>query len=1022
MSTFGGYMPEFPDIRVDHFRQIIGRTAPLACFLSHVHSDHLEGLDNDRIKLPFIYCSAATREILLRLEKRRDRLNLAVLKPIPLETPTLIELAPKNEVRATLFDANHCTGAVMFLFEKQNTAILYTGDIRSEPWFVNNLTRSPFLIEYTSGMKTLDCIYLDTSNTGPLAFPTKADGLKEMIEKVRKYPPNTKFHFSAWTFGYEEVWAALSRTLDSQIHVDKYKYKLYQSLRQEGSDGQSRFLAPEGPVLVGCIVGNGPKEGCLTTDKSVRIHSCEKGMGCSAYGEDDIVLIRPFIAHGPDGVEIAEVGIGGGWGDLVPSYEVAMDFDDVKGFLETVFAETDQPMIEDIRRMLLAELASTKGAISLDGMQFGSDQISLKGLGESLLRKLAQKSTVIPDKKRDAIPEKGLPKVIKFPYSRHSSYAELCHLVEIFKPKDVYPCTVDEEEWHEGLSMKTLFGDHCSASIFRHDGEMRELAAIRVAEMAMISSQRTQTTTASKSSPMSTGHFKELTVAAARLDNESGPSTPTPFQKGTTRIDRQSMSNWSQELVSSSPVSLSQIGVMSISQTPRLVATSSDSSSSRQASQRRVAADMISPPPLKRVRLSEDSQMGDSTSSKSPTPSKFVTDLEQQSIESSAEISGDNVDLTVPLKILMGKLGNVPELFEQTRKALLDLNIDELDVEAYIAQELPTINSIYKRICQLIPPPILSALYDNMQSLSHKVVANFVELRNQVGLHVYLEMEVGMYVRRQLLPLQYLTEELKHIKSYLEQSPSQRKPWKSNVSLESMSEVFTLEVNSNADTVDHQEISTPTDENGLAADGTMENCEDSSSAPVEIEDLYEYENVPFYDPIDKIIRCGDCDHEIWEDAAGRLDVTLGFCTRCGNGISPFYEDADFPGNIPRIYEDEYGSEADEERARVLIGDTHLDYQSSAYDTQDEDSELVANEDYEVDSFIDNSEVLEIDSESEISDSESEGEIDYKAEFKKLQANFDLLMNGYCELADEFAEFRHDMLGASEAEDDGDGGG
>ncbi|TGO86878.1 hypothetical protein BPOR_0270g00120 [Botrytis porri] len=892
MSTFGGYMPEFPDIR--------GRTAPLACFLSHVHSDHLEGLDNDRIKLPFIYCSAATREILLRLEKRRDRLNLAVLKPIPLETPTLIELAPKNEVRATLFDANHCTGAVMFLFEKQNTAILYTGDIRSEPWFVNNLTRSPFLIEYTSGMKTLDCIYLDTSNTGPLAFPTKADGLKEMIEKVRKYPPNTKFHFSAWTFGYEEVWAALSRTLDSQIHVDKYKYKLYQSLRQEGSDGQSRFLAPEGPVLVGCIVGNGPKEGCLTTDKSVRIHSCEKGMGCSAYGEDDIVLIRPFIAHGPDGVEIAEVGIGGGWGDLVPSYEVAMDFDDVKGFLETVFAETDQHMIEDIRRMLLAELASTKGAISLDGMQFGSDQISLKGLGESLLRKLAQKSTVIPDKKRDAIPEKGLPKVIKFPYSRHSSYAELCHLVEIFKPKDVYPCTVDEEEWHEGLSMKTLFGDHCSASIFRHDGEMRELAAIRVAEMAMISSQRTQTTTASKSSPMSTGHFKELTVAAARLDNESGPSTPTPFQKGTTRIDRQSMSNWSQELVSSSPVSLSQIGVMSISQTPRLVATSSDSSSSRQASQRRVAADMISPPPLKRVRLSEDSQMGDSTSSKSPTPSKFVTDLEQQSIESSAEISGDN--------------------------------------------------------------------------------------------------------------------------SYLEQSPSQRKPWKSNVSLESMSEVFTLEVNSNADTVDHQEISTPTDENGLAADGTMENCEDSSSAPVEIEDLYEYENVPFYDPIDKIIRCGDCDHEIWEDAAGRLDVTLGFCTRCGNGISPFYEDADFSGNIPRIYEDEYGSEADEERARVLIGDTHLDYQSSAYDTQDEDSELVANEDYEVDSFIDNSEVLEIDSESEISDSESEGEIDYKAEFKKLQANFDLLMNGYCELADEFAEFRHDMLGASEAEDDGDGGG
>ncbi|TGO33219.1 hypothetical protein BHYA_0259g00010 [Botrytis hyacinthi] len=1032
MSTFDGYMPEFPDIRVDHFRQITGRTAPLACFLSHVHSDHLEGLDNDRVKLPFVYCSAATREILLRLEKRRDRLNLAhgilekekrtykhlksVLKSIPLETPTLIELAPKNEVRVTFFDANHCTGAVMFLFEKENTAVLYTGDIRSEPWFVNNLTRNPFLIEYTSGMKTLDCIYLDTSNTGPLAFPTKADGLKEMIEKVRKYPPNTKFHFSAWTFGYEEVWAALSRTLDSQIHVDKYKYKLYQSLRQDGSDDQSRFLAPEGPVLVGYIVGNGPQEGCLTTDKSVRIHSCEKGMGCSAYGEDNIVLIRPFIARGPDGVEIAEVGIGGGWGDLVPSYEVAMAFDDVKEFLETVFAETDQPIIEDIRRMLLAELISAKGAISLDGMQFGSDTISLEGLGESLLRKLAQKSTVIPDKKRDSIPGSGLPKVITFPYSRHSSYAELCHLVDIFKPKDVYPCTVDEEEWHEGLSMKTLFGDYCSASIFRHDSEMRGLVAIRVAEMAMTPSQQTQTTTASKSSTMSTGHFKELTLTAARLDNESGPSMPT---EGTTRIGRQSMSNWSQELVSSSPVPLSQISVISISQTPRLVATNSDLSPSRQASQRRAATDMISPPPLKRVRLSEDSQMSDPTSSKSPTPSKSVTDVEQQNVESSAELSGDNFDLTAPLKILMERLVNVPALVEQTRKTLLELNTGELDVEAYIAQDLPTMDSIHTQIDQLVPPPILSALFATIHSLSHEVVADFLELRDHVGLYAYLEIEVGLYIRRQLTPLQHLNEEFKHIKLYLDQSPSQRKSWISNISLESMSQVFTLEANSDAHTMDHQDISTLTDENELAVDGATENDEDVFSTLSNEEDLHEDGNFPFYDPIDKIIRCGDCGHEIWEDTAGRVDSTLGFCTGCGNGINPFYEDADFPGKIPRIYEDEYGSEADEERARVLIGDTHLDYQSSAYDTQDEDSEIVLKEDYEVDSFIDNSEVLESNSESETSDSESEGEVDYKSAFKKLQANSDLLMNDYCELVDDFDEFKHEMLGTSEEEDDGD---
>jgi len=107
MSTFGGYMLEFPDIRgtwpsqrvvdplsmipVDYFRKIPNRRSPLACFLSHVHSDHLAGLES--LKSPLwvhkhqnvldcayhdsVYCSAATKEILLRLERYPHRLNFA---------------------------------------------------------------------------------------------------------------------------------------------------------------------------------------------------------------------------------------------------------------------------------------------------------------------------------------------------------------------------------------------------------------------------------------------------------------------------------------------------------------------------------------------------------------------------------------------------------------------------------------------------------------------------------------------------------------------------------------------------------------------------------------------------------------------------------------------------------------------------------------------------------------------------------------------------------------------------------
>lgn len=61
MSTFKGIIAEFPQIRIDHFRQQPGHKAPLACFLSHVHSDHLVGLES--LRAPFVYCSAATREV-----------------------------------------------------------------------------------------------------------------------------------------------------------------------------------------------------------------------------------------------------------------------------------------------------------------------------------------------------------------------------------------------------------------------------------------------------------------------------------------------------------------------------------------------------------------------------------------------------------------------------------------------------------------------------------------------------------------------------------------------------------------------------------------------------------------------------------------------------------------------------------------------------------------------------------------------------------------------------------------------
>jgi DNA cross-link repair 1C protein len=126
------------------------------------------------------------------------------------------------------------------------------------------------------------------------------------------------------------------------------------------------------------------------------------------------------------------------------------------------FAKTTEPIVEDIRRMLLAELQSARTSISLteeDGLIQDDSEISLTRVGEALVRKLARKErgTIDEDNRQDMSGANSkLPKLITFPYSRHSSCSELQHLVGIFKPKDVFPCTVDEENWHEGKPLIIL--------------------------------------------------------------------------------------------------------------------------------------------------------------------------------------------------------------------------------------------------------------------------------------------------------------------------------------------------------------------------------------------------------------------------------------------------------------------------------------------------------------------------------------------------------------------------------------
>ncbi|EXJ95735.1 hypothetical protein A1O1_00859 [Capronia coronata CBS 617.96] len=494
MSTFNGLVREFPNIRIDYFRTHSDKPPPAALFLSHVHSDHLLGLES--VKMPFVYCSATTRRILLKLEKYPHRINFAkgilesrkqhyrylrtLLRPLPLHASTELELDPKSTIRVTLLDANHCPGAVMFLIEGDGKAILYTGDIRAEPWWVNSLVQNPVVLPYTCGLKTLDCIYLDTtfaSHDEPYrVFPTKAEGLRELLEKVGECSSDTVFYFRAWTLGYEDVWIALSNFLNSRIHVDEYQLRIFRSSDENGGDSYRN----ESASLTGFMVGNHKRPGCLTAESNVRVHSCEPGSKChsSIKNSKNVKWITPIISRLKDGTEVRELGAGGGGGDLYQTSDLKLD--DLASIqqLAAVCAEfTDDKAVSTILKEEIARAEKLQRfSMTIEGIEdFYSEENPMK-LKDflTLLSKMRPSMHADRGQSMGGEEKRRIGDTIHFPYSRHSSHNELRHLVGLFQPKDICPCTVDLESWTEDLSMEALFGDVCAEKVFFYDHETRQ--------------------------------------------------------------------------------------------------------------------------------------------------------------------------------------------------------------------------------------------------------------------------------------------------------------------------------------------------------------------------------------------------------------------------------------------------------------------------------------------------------------------------------------------------------------------
>lgn len=168
---------------------------------------------------------------------------------------------------------------------------------------------------------------------------------------------------------------------------------LYKSLTKASSEGLS---VPEGSALCGFKCGNRVQPGCLTGDEEARLHSCEHGTACKGLESSaNVVWIKPIITRTDHGVDLPELGAGGGGGDLTQMHE--LELDDTVAAIELMKLCSEK--IEDSQArsktlLLVTQALSSKNkAMSLDTLGFrdSEDEICLDELTRILVEIVERK-------------------------------------------------------------------------------------------------------------------------------------------------------------------------------------------------------------------------------------------------------------------------------------------------------------------------------------------------------------------------------------------------------------------------------------------------------------------------------------------------------------------------------------------------------------------------------------------------------------------------------------------------------
>ncbi|GIL67665.1 hypothetical protein Vafri_21002, partial [Volvox africanus] len=157
-------------IVVDAFRY--AHPGVKAYFLTHAHSDHYSGLNDNWCNGP-IYCSETTARLVVHL----CGVDPSHLRPLPMKQPVMVA-----GVEVTLVDANHCPGAVQLLFRLPGSGAryLHCGDMR----FCASMTSCPLL----GAWRGCEAVFLDTTYCHPKhTFPLQEESVDYVVQTLGRF-------------------------------------------------------------------------------------------------------------------------------------------------------------------------------------------------------------------------------------------------------------------------------------------------------------------------------------------------------------------------------------------------------------------------------------------------------------------------------------------------------------------------------------------------------------------------------------------------------------------------------------------------------------------------------------------------------------------------------------------------------------------------------------------------------------------------------------------------------------------